>query len=83
MLNVMGAIFVSAMFLGTSNSSTVQPVFAIERAVMYRYIPSCPFYPVWSPVHNRPGYQTAAYTFPRRHILHVTSCSFVTCHIRL
>ncbi|CAK0753548.1 hypothetical protein CVIRNUC_002229 [Coccomyxa viridis] len=35
-LNVMGAIFVSAMFLGTSNSSTVQPVFAIERSVMYR-----------------------------------------------
>ena len=24
------------MFLGTSNSSTVQPVFAIERSVMYR-----------------------------------------------
>ena len=42
MLNVMGAIFVSVMFLGTSNSSTVQPVFAIERAVMYRYISRCP-----------------------------------------
>lgn len=38
-LNVMGAIFVSAMFLGTSNSSTVQPVFAIERSVMYRCAP--------------------------------------------
>ena len=42
-LNVMGAIFVSAMFLGTSNSSTVQPVFAIERAVMYRYLSSLSF----------------------------------------
>ena len=40
MLNVMGAIFVSAMFLGTSNSSTVQPVFAIERSVMYRWAPA-------------------------------------------
>ena len=38
-LNVMGAIFVSAMLLGTSNSSTVQPVFAIERSVMYRCAP--------------------------------------------
>jgi hypothetical protein len=35
-LNVMGAIFVAVIFIGTSNSSTVQPVVAIERTVMYR-----------------------------------------------
>ncbi|CAL8462536.1 g2069 [Coccomyxa elongata] len=35
-LNIMGAIFVAVIFLGTSNSSTVQPVVAIERTVMYR-----------------------------------------------
>ena len=39
MLNVMGAIFVAVVFLGTSNSSTVQPVVAIERTVMYRRAP--------------------------------------------
>ncbi|KAK9906410.1 hypothetical protein WJX75_001426 [Coccomyxa subellipsoidea] len=35
-LNIMGAIFVAVIFLGTSNSSTVQPVVAVERTVMYR-----------------------------------------------
>ena len=37
MLNIMGALFVATIFIGTSNSSTVQPVVAIERTVMYRW----------------------------------------------
>ncbi|KAK9816709.1 hypothetical protein WJX72_004056 [[Myrmecia] bisecta] len=35
-LNVTGALFVTTIFLGTSNASTVQPVVAVERSVMYR-----------------------------------------------
>lgn len=53
-LNVMGAIFVSAMFLGTSNSSTVQPVFAIERSVMYRCTPHQRLIALWASS-NIPG----------------------------
>ncbi|GAQ91789.1 pleiotropic drug resistance protein [Klebsormidium nitens] len=34
--NVMGAIYASVLFLGTSNASSVQPVFSKERAVSYR-----------------------------------------------
>ena len=34
--NVLAAIFVAQIFIGTSNASTVQPVVAVERAVFYR-----------------------------------------------
>nr|XP_043635485.1 ABC transporter G family member 31 [Erigeron canadensis] len=33
---VMGALYTAVMFLGVNNSSTVQPVIAIERTVFYR-----------------------------------------------
>lgn len=33
---VMGALYSSVMFLGVNNSSSVQPVVAIERTVFYR-----------------------------------------------
>jgi ABC-type multidrug transport system permease subunit len=32
----MGALYASVLFLGVSNASSVQPVFATERAVSYR-----------------------------------------------
>ncbi|KAK9830255.1 hypothetical protein WJX72_010612 [[Myrmecia] bisecta] len=35
-LNVMGGLFSSTIFLGVSNASSVQPVVAVERAVFYR-----------------------------------------------
>lgn len=34
--NLMGAIYSAVLFLGTSNATSVQPVFAGERAVSYR-----------------------------------------------
>lgn len=34
--NVMGALFICITFLGTSNSSGVQPIVASERPVFYR-----------------------------------------------
>lgn len=34
--NIIGALVVSAMFIGTSNASTVQPVVDTERTVFYR-----------------------------------------------
>ena len=36
-LNILGAIFVAQIFLGTSNSSTIQPVVAVERGVFNRF----------------------------------------------
>ena len=33
---LMGALYTAVMFLGVNNSSTVQPVIAIERTVFYR-----------------------------------------------
>ena len=33
---VMGALYTAVMFLGGNNSSSVQPVIAIERTVFYR-----------------------------------------------
>lgn len=35
-MNIMGALFICITFLGTSNSSGVQPIVAIERPVFYR-----------------------------------------------
>lgn len=35
-LNIMGALYAATLFLGVSNASTVQPVFSVERGVMYR-----------------------------------------------
>ncbi len=35
-LNVMGALYASTLFLGASNTLTVQPVVAVERTVFYR-----------------------------------------------
>ena len=32
----MGALYATTLFLGFSNSSTVQPVVAVERTVFYR-----------------------------------------------
>ena len=34
--NVLGALLVADIFLGTNNASTIQPVVDVERAVMYR-----------------------------------------------
>ena len=34
--NLAGALLVASIFLGTSNASTVQPVVAAQRSVMYR-----------------------------------------------
>lgn len=34
--NVVGALLISGIFLGTSNASTVQPVVSVERTVFYR-----------------------------------------------
>lgn len=39
--NLIGALLVASIFLGTSNASTVQPVVAAQRAVMYRCGFSC------------------------------------------
>ncbi|KAK8936083.1 Pleiotropic drug resistance protein 3 [Platanthera zijinensis] len=36
LFNAMGSMYSSVLFLGVSNSSTVQPVVAIERTVFYR-----------------------------------------------
>ncbi|KAK4780230.1 hypothetical protein SAY87_016336 [Trapa incisa] len=36
LLIVMGALYAACMFLGVSNSSSVQPIVSIERAVFYR-----------------------------------------------
>ncbi|KAK7392996.1 hypothetical protein VNO78_21446 [Psophocarpus tetragonolobus] len=36
LLNLLGAMYASVFFLGASNTSTVQPVVAIERTVLYR-----------------------------------------------
>ncbi|WCJ20350.1 ABC transporter G family member 39 [Euphorbia peplus] len=36
LLNAMGSIYVAVIFLGVQNSSSVQPVVAIERTVFYR-----------------------------------------------
>lgn len=35
-LNIMGALYTAALFLGWSNASTVQPMLAIERTIFYR-----------------------------------------------
>lgn len=35
-MNLMGAIFAAVFFLGGSNTSSVQPIVAIERTVFYR-----------------------------------------------
>ena len=34
--NIMAALFITMTFLGTSNSSGVQPIVSIERPVFYR-----------------------------------------------
>jgi hypothetical protein len=34
--NIMGALYAATLFLGVNNSSTVQPVLAVERSVFYR-----------------------------------------------
>lgn len=34
--NVIGALLVATIFLGTSNASTIQPVVDTERTVFYR-----------------------------------------------
>ena len=34
--NIMGALYAATLFLGFSNSTTCQPVVAIERTVFYR-----------------------------------------------
>ncbi|KAE9592434.1 putative sulfate-transporting ATPase [Lupinus albus] len=36
LLNLLGAMYAAVIFLGTSNTSTVQPVVATERTVFYR-----------------------------------------------
>ncbi|KAJ7531928.1 hypothetical protein O6H91_14G065000 [Diphasiastrum complanatum] len=36
LFNVMGALYSSVMFIGVNNSSSVQPVVAVERTVYYR-----------------------------------------------
>ncbi|CAM6122577.1 unnamed protein product [Calypogeia fissa] len=36
LLNLMGSMYASVLFIGVSNSSTVQPVVGIERTVFYR-----------------------------------------------
>ncbi|KAJ1435977.1 P-loop containing nucleoside triphosphate hydrolase [Sesbania bispinosa] len=36
LLNLLGAMYLSVIFLGASNTSSVQPVVAIERTVLYR-----------------------------------------------
>lgn len=36
LLNLVGAMYSSVIFLGSSNTSSVQPVVAIERTVVYR-----------------------------------------------
>lgn len=33
---IMGALYAACLFLGVSNSSSVQPVISIERTVYYR-----------------------------------------------
>ena len=40
--NVVGALLVATIFLGTSNASTVQPVVDTERTVFYRWAPWFP-----------------------------------------
>lgn len=35
-MNLMGAIFAAVFFLGGANTSSVQPIVAIERTVFYR-----------------------------------------------
>jgi hypothetical protein len=35
-LNVMGALYATVIFLGITNASTVQPIVAVERSVFYR-----------------------------------------------
>ena len=34
--NVSGALYAATLFLGVSNSSSVQPVMSVERGVFYR-----------------------------------------------
>ena len=36
LLNLLGAMYSSIIFLGATNTSSVQPVVAIERTVFYR-----------------------------------------------
>lgn len=36
LFNIMGALYASCLFLGVSNSSSVQPIVSIERTVFYR-----------------------------------------------
>lgn len=36
LFNVLGAMYASTIFLGVSNSSTVQPVVGVQRTVFYR-----------------------------------------------
>lgn len=36
LLNLVGAMYSSVIFLGASNTSSVQPIIAIERTVLYR-----------------------------------------------
>jgi hypothetical protein len=36
LLNLIGAMYSSVIFLGASNTSSVQPIVAIERTVLYR-----------------------------------------------
>lgn len=35
-MNLMGAVFTAVFFLGGSNTTSVQPIVAIERTVLYR-----------------------------------------------
>lgn len=36
LLNLVGAMYASVIFLGATNTSSVQPIVAIERTVLYR-----------------------------------------------
>lgn len=36
LLNLLGSMYAAVLFLGASNSMTVQPVVGVERTVMYR-----------------------------------------------
>ncbi len=36
LFNLMGAMYASVVFVGVNNSSSVQPVVAVERTVFYR-----------------------------------------------
>lgn len=36
LMNLMGAVFTAVFFVGGSNTTSVQPIVAIERTVLYR-----------------------------------------------